>query len=294
MYKQYNVLECLNVQEFWQYLSPEKPLKKGKGKFIYRGQGDSEWELVPAILRKNSQEKIKKFHWKEKLTYDEQINFEIVMLNKFVELCDLTGLKIINDSIEFRKQYLDLHLANNDKYYINPSEWPNMNLLELMALAQHHGVPTRLLDWTRRSYVAAYFAASSAITSYKEIDSDNKIAVWALDTEKINLYKNIITVNVPGSTSSNLAAQSGLFTFLKQTGKRDEVFELKALEEEFSSLQETPLWKITLPIKYSAEVLDLCELYAVSASTLFPGYDGAAKAVSNWVNNYTFKKNLQK
>lgn len=46
MNKQYNVLECLNVQEFWQYLSPEKPFRKGKGKFIYRGQGDSEWELV--------------------------------------------------------------------------------------------------------------------------------------------------------------------------------------------------------------------------------------------------------
>lgn len=204
MIKKYNHLECSNAQEFWEYLSPEKPLKKGQSKFVYRGQGNSEWALVPAILRKNFQDKIKCFWGKEKFSYDEQIRFEIVMLNNFVEQCDLTGLKIINDSTESRNRYLNLDMANNDKYYINPSKWPNMNLLELMALAQHHGVPTRLLDWTRRSYVAAYFAASSAVRGYEELNLDNKIAVWALDTERINLYQNIITVKVPGLSDGRL------------------------------------------------------------------------------------------
>lgn len=45
-----------------------------------------------------------------------------------------------------------------------------------LALMQHHGVPTRLLDWTASSYVALYFA---------EVEQANEIAsaVWALDRD---------------------------------------------------------------------------------------------------------------
>lgn len=285
MNKKYSLIECSSVREFWDKLSPEKPLKSNTSKFIYRGHGNAVWPLMPAILRDN----IRRFWQKEQISYDEQIFFEIAVLNYFVEQCDLQGLRIPNDSSKFRIQNLDINQSGNDKYYINPSDWPNDNLLELMALAQHHGVPTRLLDWTKRSYVAAYFAASSALASCEGSISKNKIAIWALDIECINLYRNIMLVKVPGATSSNLAAQSGLFTFLKQFGKRGEIFKPIPLEDEFLSLPGTPLWKITLPVEHAIEVLDLCELYGISASTLFPGYDGSARAVSDWINNYTFK-----
>jgi FRG domain len=46
-------------------------------------------------------------------------------------------------------------------------------VLDWLALMQHYGAPTRLLDWTRSPYVALYFAL--------ETRSDNDGTLWALD-----------------------------------------------------------------------------------------------------------------
>lgn len=49
---------------------------------------------------------------------------------------------------------------------------------EWMALMQHYGSPTRLLDFTYSFYVAAYFAFEKAISG--------EVAIWAVNTEWIS------------------------------------------------------------------------------------------------------------
>lgn len=151
------------------------------------------------------------------VTADDQVFSELRILEHFVEQCDYLGLRIINDSVEFREQHLNTR--NASRSYSNPTEWPNKNLLEIMALAQHHGVPTRLLDWTRRSFVAAYFAASSALENKHQWKEKERLAVWALDIEVITLYRNISIISVPGSASKNLAAQAAYLVSIDRMEK---------------------------------------------------------------------------
>ncbi|KOO16562.1 hypothetical protein AKJ18_02510 [Vibrio xuii] len=53
------------------------------------------------------------------------------------------------------------------------------NPLELYALMQHYGMPTRLLDWTTSALVALYFSLES--------QSDSKHVVWAMSPVELNL-----------------------------------------------------------------------------------------------------------
>jgi hypothetical protein len=50
------------------------------------------------------------------------------------------------------------------------------DLSSWFALMQHHGVPTRFLDWTKSAYVALYFA-------FEEEPAENGCGLWAIDLE---------------------------------------------------------------------------------------------------------------
>src|SRR5579863_5919545 len=128
-----------------------------------------------------------------------------------------------------------------------------LDLFELMALAQHHGLPTRLLDWSKRSYVAAYFAVSSVLekldkNDHNNAESNDRVAVWVLNVARQALFKELEIVRVPGSNNANIAAQAGMFTLLRQSGVIGQAYQgTIVLDEYFLNQPECPLIKVTLP-----------------------------------------------
>lgn len=85
------------------------------------------------------------------------------------------------------------------------------NEWEWLALAQHHGLPTRLLDWSYNPLVAAFFAAS------EEVSADGAIycllPYWSIIPEKAKpgTHANVARYK-PHVFASRIARQSGLFT----------------------------------------------------------------------------------
>jgi len=269
------------AEEFWEALSPTRKLFPDPSELAFRGHAVASWSLIPAVLREEQRAKIRDGMFGMHAA-DLQVFWEGQILEMFAQYCDRVGVRIPGDSIAFRKT---LSRQNLNQYLLEPKKWPNPELFEVMAFAQPHGVPTRLLDWCRNPYAAVYFAVARALDGFTDWTAESRIAVWVLNTGTINLYrKSIQIVRPPGSVSPRLAAQSGLFTVQRLKGGRSEAPESKGLEEEFTTRGTKDLMKLTVPATESVRLFRFCERTGISAASLFPGADGAARAVHDRVH----------
>lgn len=190
--------------------------------------------------------------------------------------------------------------------------------VEWLALMQHHGSPTRLLDFTRSFLIALYFAVENAScdsavwaidTSYfikrpEPVWKDHLLSTYCKDAEdEVNqILKNsessksgIIFVE-PFKQNQRLAIQKGVFAFSKNIQKsfgENTVENLKSFKQDHES--DSPKYvaqKIRIPKKYHIEIITLLDRMNINSATLFPGLDGYAKSQINHINIAQHHENI--
>jgi len=273
-----------------------------KGKFVFRGHASDKYELIPSALRPQTKE------WFSRLALSGpgkgngeiewfQIINEYNLLRRFYKSCDSRGLYIPNVS-RIRKTFHDK--VDVDTMLTNESWLPN-DLWEIAALAQHYGIPTRLLDWSHDKNTALYFSVEDQLEGKKLPEGTKYIVLWALNINEILYVHNwsmpLCLVQPIYHGNPNLAAQQGMFT-LWQIKKTIDIVDKKIqvdlktptnrkpldvlIQEHVSeNIKHTEpyLYKIELPLDEARVLYKYLKGIGYDASKIYPGYIGSSKAV---------------
>lgn len=230
-----DVTQDRTVKSFEELAALVQPFRKN-GSWIFRGLRQSNYELVPKIGRQGARKAIS---GGGDLPYDR--NAEETMTRHFMRAAG---------------PYVK-HVP--------------VNRLEWLALAQHHGMFTRLLDWSESLFVAAYFAVEDAR------DRPHPPMIYAVKDVPLAPDKkhddidelDDVVMYYPPHISPRIPAQTGLFTVHKNPDKP-----FKPQNGVRITIGRGPL---TLKLN-----LNKCGIHKAS---LFPDIDGLAEYQS-WLHKW--------
>ncbi len=273
--------------------------------WLFRGHRDSTWTLRPPAWREDVRtspykQLLDRFEseigaeWDRKQKDRSQIDFRAIVdlaaqlqaVNDFGSLCNAVGLYIPDDWFFDSDGYVDRvqTISEIKSHFKFPTQ--------AMAFAQHHGIPTMLLDWTLDPLVAAYFATREpGCRSDSNEQPPDRIAVWALDlaTLKGLRHRHIKKFAVHHHGFEFIHAQDGVFTYYDKAYndfERDRKW--PCLEDVIqrvmaSHVVDPPvLVKLTLPNREVSKLSDLLYKEKRNRAYMFPTYDNVSETVARY------------
>lgn len=212
---------------------------------IFRGQSDSSYELTSSFHR-TGRVRLDRFHGE-----------------------DMPELRGYVDS------FANLH------FDLNRSE----DYGALVALAQHHGFPTPLLDWTDSPYVAAFFAFCDVLNEPRERRpecvrvyslSGGYRKKYSIDRFAVNNpYPTVAPIRFPARSNPRILAQQGLFTV-------SNVADIEAYIRYREDVDgERYLNCVDIPAECAFDALSDLGYMGITHASLFPGLDGLCRALKH-------------
>lgn len=200
------------------------------------------------------------------------------------------------------KTHLEEHILRNFARYSRP-HLPSVstNEWELLVVAQHHGVPTRLLDWSYSPLIAAHFATCGG--AHTEVDR----AIWRLDWQRVHQVFELPSLALliedlsglfgdqpftpwtlirrqtpefacmiePPSVDQRIVGQAAMFTLCSETTEPFDVFlSRRGLGDA--------LTKFVVPADAVGRLRDQLDLTGIDERRLFPGLEGVAAAIRRY------------